>query len=62
MRGRAIDNQKKRLFIHNVTNGDPNYVNIVRKDDDKRYIRNAGAADTKARARLPYVPPAKPDR
>jgi len=62
VRGRAIDNQKKRLFIHNVTNGDPNYVNIVRKDDDKRYIRNAGAADTKARARLPYVPPAKPDR
>jgi len=54
-------NQKQRLKIHNVTNGDPNYVVKIRDDDDKRYIRNAGAADTKARARLPLVEPAKPD-
>jgi len=37
-------------------------VNIVRQDDASRYIRNASAAETKARARLPYVTPAKPDR
>jgi len=53
--------QRKRLKIHKVTGGDPTYVNKIRDDDHKRYIRNAGAADTKARARLPYVAPAKPD-
>ena len=54
--------QKRRLLIHKCTGGDPTYVNIVRLDDDQRYIRNAGAADTKARARLPYVAPAEPDK
>lgn len=54
--------QQRRLMIHKVTNGDPTYVNVVRHDDNARYIRNAGAADTKARARLPYVPPAQPDK
>lgn len=52
--------QRRRLKIHNITQGDPTYVNKIR-DDDIRYIRNAGAADTKARARLPWVAPAKPD-
>jgi len=37
-------------------------VNIVRLDDGERYIRNAGAADTKAKARLPYVAPVQPDK
>ncbi len=54
--------QERRLTIHKITGGEPTYVNRVRLDDDQRYIRNAGAADTKARARLPYVPPAQPDR
>ncbi|WP_170362597.1 choline-sulfatase [Ruegeria arenilitoris] len=54
--------QVRRLAIHNATGGDPTYVHTVRHDDGERYIRNAGAADTKARARLPYVAPAKPDR
>ena len=54
-------NQQQRLKIHRVTGGDPSYVIKVRDDDDQRYIRNAGAAETKARARLPYVAPAKPD-
>ena len=53
--------QKRRLLVHKTTNGSPTYVNIVRHDDADRYIRNAGAADTKARARLPYVAPAKPN-
>jgi choline-sulfatase len=53
--------QVRRLAIHQVTGGDPTYVHAIRHDDDTRYIRNAGAADTKARARLPYVAPAKPD-
>ncbi len=62
VKNRAIENQKNRLFIHKVTKGDPTYVNLVKFDDDKRYIRNAGAADTKAKARFPYVEPAKPDK
>lgn len=53
--------QVRRLKIHQVTAGEPTYVNIVRDDDNRRYIRNAGAADTKAKARLPYVAPAQPD-
>jgi len=53
--------QRRRIAIHRLTGGEPSYVNIVRSDDNTRYIRNAGAADTKAKARLPYVSPAKPD-
>lgn len=56
------DSQIRRLAIHKITGGEPSYVNIVRADDNSRYIRNAGAADTKAKARLPYVAPAKPDK
>ena len=52
--------QRRRLKVHHSTKGDPTYVNIVRDNDATRYIRNAGAADTKAKARLPYVPPTKP--
>jgi len=55
-------NQQQRLKIHRVTGGDPTYVYKLRDDDGERYIRNAGAADTKARARLPWVPPALPDK
>ncbi|MEM8989449.1 MAG: sulfatase-like hydrolase/transferase, partial [Pseudomonadota bacterium] len=54
--------QQRRLMIHRATGGEPTYVNLVRLDDGARYIRNAGAADTKARARLPYVLPAEPDK
>ncbi|MEM7426468.1 MAG: choline-sulfatase [Pseudomonadota bacterium] len=54
--------QRRRLAVHAATGGDPTYVNIVRHDDANRYIRNAGAADTKAKARFPYVPPAQPDQ
>jgi choline-sulfatase len=62
VRSRARANQQRRLLIHSVTGGDPTYVHKIRDDDDRRYIRNAGAADTKARARLPYVAPAQPDK
>jgi choline-sulfatase len=59
--GTIAQDQKRRLKIHSVTGGDPTYVHKIRDDDGERYIRNAGAADTKARARLPYVTPAKPN-
>jgi len=53
--------QQNRRLIHSATGGDPTYVHGVQLDDHKRYVRNDGAADTKARARLPRVPTAKPD-
>lgn len=61
LRETIIDSQKRRLLVHAATGGEPTYVNIVRSDDHQRYVRNAGAADTKARARLPFVHPAQPD-
>jgi len=54
--------QRRRLAIHHVTGGDPTYVHAVRYDDAHRYVRNAGAADTKAKARLPRVAPPLPDK
>lgn len=62
LRSEIRASQVRRLAIHKITGGEPNYVNTVRHDDNTRYIRNAGAADTKAKARLPYVPPANPDK
>lgn len=60
LRGRIAENQAQRLFIHRVTGGDPTYVYTLSDDDNRKYVRNAGAADTKARARFPYVEPALP--
>ena len=54
--------QQRRLLIHRATGGEPTWVNVIRHDDDERYIRNAGAADTKALARFPYVEPVKQDK
>ena len=62
VRQRILVDQRARLLIHAVTGGDPTYVYKIRNDDGRRYVRNAGAADTKARARLPYVAPAQPDK
>ncbi|MCY4101181.1 MAG: sulfatase-like hydrolase/transferase, partial [Rhodobacteraceae bacterium] len=55
------ESQRRRLSIHKATGGVPTNVNIARIDDKHRYVRNAGAADTKAKARLPYIAPVKPD-
>ena len=47
--------QKRRLAVHRITGGDPAYVHLTRLDDGCRYVRNAGAAETKAKARLPFL-------
>ena len=60
LRERILENQAQRLFIHGVTRGDPTYVYTLSDDDNRKYVRNAGAADTKARARFPYVEPSLP--
>ncbi len=54
---RCIQSQKERLFIQEVTQGDPDYAYLYRSGDRNRYIRNASAVGTKARARYPLVEP-----
>lgn len=61
VRRRVVASQQRRLFIHRLTGGIPEYVHVVRDGDDRRYVRGAAVADTKARARFPRVVPAKPD-
>ncbi len=60
LRVQIAENQAQRLFIHHVTGGEPAYVYTLSGDDSRKYVRNAGAADTKARARFPYVEPSLP--
>ncbi len=62
LRSRIAADQQRRLFIHRVTGGDPSYVYALSDDDKRKYVRNAGAADTKAKARFPYVEPSWPPR
>lgn len=62
VRARVVASQQRRLFIQRVTGGVPEYIYEARKGDNKRYVRGAHVADTKARARFPYIPPAKPDK
>ena len=62
VRAQVLESQRRRLFIHRATGGEPDYVPVARVGDERRYVRNTGAADAKARARLPFVPPARPDR
>ncbi len=60
LRSRITESQLQRLFIHRVTGGEPSYVHEVNTGDCRKYVRNAGAADTKALARFPYVEPSLP--
>ena len=60
LRWKIAENQSERLFIHRITGGDPTYVYTLTNDDDHKYVRNASAADTKARFRFPYVEPSLP--
>ena len=53
----CIQSQKERMFIQNVTGGEPTWVYVARAGDDQRYVRNASAVDTKAAARYPFVEP-----
>lgn len=55
LRGQIEENQAERLFIHRATQGAPTYVFTLSDDDSRKYVSNAGAVDTKARARFPYL-------
>ncbi|MBG0776736.1 MAG: choline-sulfatase [Desulfovibrionaceae bacterium] len=47
------DSQKDRLFIRDATDCEPTWAYRIFDDDDRRYVRKAGAIQTKAYARLP---------
>lgn len=52
-----LQSQRERCAIQNATGGEPNWAFKVRADDDRRYVRNSGAVQTKAKARYPFVAP-----
>ena len=54
---RCLASQRQRRLIHTANGGEPYWAYKVREDDDRRFVRNAGAAPTKAKARFPYVEP-----
>ncbi|MBT7510208.1 MAG: sulfatase-like hydrolase/transferase, partial [Rhodospirillaceae bacterium] len=55
--GNCIQSQKDRMFIQNSTGGDPTWAFLSRQGDAGRYVRNAGATQTKTKARYPFVEP-----
>ena len=54
---RVLQSQADRRFIQNVTQGEPTWAFKMRPDDDRRYVRKAGAVQTKAKARYPFIAP-----
>lgn len=54
---RAIQTQKERFLIKEATDGIPTWGYDAKVDSDKRYVRNAGAVQTKAKARYPFIEP-----
>lgn len=53
----CLQSQKERLFIQQSTQGNPTWAHLSRLGDDHRYVRNASAVGTKAKARYPFVEP-----
>jgi choline-sulfatase len=54
---RCLESQRRRRFVHGATGGVPYWAYEARPEDKDRFVRNAGAAPTKAKARFPYVEP-----
>ena len=55
--GQVLQSQRDRRLIQAATGGEPNWAFKARPDDDRRYVRNSGAVQTKAKARYPFVAP-----
>jgi choline-sulfatase len=51
----ARANQAERHFINSITDGEPHWAYEARHGDGERYVRNASAVGTKAKARYPFV-------
>ena len=58
----CLQSQKNRLFIQKVTGGEPTWAFLSRHGDGERYVRNAGATQTKQMARYPFIEPTPLDR
>ena len=58
----CIQSQKERLFIQATTEGEPTWAYLSRQGDAGRFVRNAGATQTKQKARYPFVEPTPFDR
>ncbi len=52
---KILASQKRRLFIAKQTDNEPTWAYKVFENDDQRYVRKAGAIQTKAFARLPRL-------
>ncbi len=53
----CLESQRQRRVIQKATDGEPSWAYRVRADDGERFVRNASAVGTKAKARFPYVEP-----
>ena len=53
----CLQSQKERTFIHRSTDGKPGWTYCVNPKDETRFVRNASAIGTKAKARYPYIQP-----
>ncbi|MEW6768749.1 MAG: choline-sulfatase [Pseudomonadota bacterium] len=54
---KVLASQRDRRLIQTATGGEPNWAFKLRPDDDRRYVRNSGAVQTKAKARYPFIAP-----
>lgn len=54
---KALQSQRNRRLIQDTTGGEPTWAFKLRSDDDRRYVRNSGAVQTKAKARYPFIAP-----
>jgi len=54
---KVLQSQRERRLIQVATGGEPNWAFRLRPDDDRRYVRNSGAVQTKANARYPFIAP-----
>lgn len=54
---KILESQRERRLVQDSTGGEPNWAFKLRPDDDRRYVRNSGAVQTKAKARYPFVAP-----
>ena len=66
---RVLQSQKRRRLIYDVSrrfSENSNWSYVVRRGDEKRYVRGAGDAEgtvaVKGRARFPYIKPGEPDK
>lgn len=57
----VLASQKKRLFVKEAMGGEPTWAFVAKPGDEHRFVRNAGAVQTKAKARFPYVDPVAPE-